>query len=189
MNHRRVRGFSWLVLAACIAAARPAEAEQEPVTAAVAIKLLSKILPHVQGYRGASGPGHVVVVHTSGPDSELFAKQMERAFSVLGSLAEQPHSVSLWQVGSELPLLDYCRQQRATLVYLAPEVGTSLLEGLRKQKLFVVGADPQQVQAGAALGFELVGARPRIVVNVAAAKAAGLVFGEELLNLSRVVTP
>lgn len=82
------------------------------------------------------------------------------------------------------------RTERAEIVYLSQG-----LEGLAKElpsqeggiSRIMVCADGGGVEVGCTLGVELDGERPRLVVNLKQANAAGLRFPPEFLRLARIV--
>ena len=76
------------------------------------------------------------------------------------------------------------------ILYVAPlrafdlEIITSIS---RKNKITTLTGIPEYVDMGIALGLELKGDKPRIIVNLTAAKAEGADFSSRLLKLARVI--
>jgi hypothetical protein len=53
--------------------------------------------------------------------------------------------------------------------------------------LVTVTGTPDYVESGVAVGFDLIGDKPRILINLTSAKAEGCDFDSQLLKLSRVM--
>jgi len=85
------------------------------------------------------------------------------------------------------------RQEAVDFVYLGtlnPKKNPELLKNIcrlcSKLKLGTFTANPEQLDSGVALVFSLKGEKPQIIINLEAARAQGLNFSSQLLNLVNV---
>jgi ABC-type uncharacterized transport system substrate-binding protein len=60
----------------------------------------------------------------------------------------------------------------------------SLLKQARAHQVLTVGTDPALTSKGVTMGFELVGSRPKFVINRNSAEAEGCDFSSQLLKLA-----
>ena len=85
---------------------------------------------------------------------------------------------------------DVLRHQRVTILYVAPLRGYSITEiaaaGVTAHAVTVTGV-PQYVEQGLAVGVRLLGDRPKLMVNLAAARRCGINFTSDLLKLAQVL--
>jgi hypothetical protein len=82
------------------------------------------------------------------------------------------------------------RQDSVSVLYVSPLRAVELdrvTTVTRPGRITSLTAVPSYVEDGVAVGLDLQGDRPRIVVNLGAAKAEGADFGAQLLKLARVV--
>jgi YfiR/HmsC-like len=63
----------------------------------------------------------------------------------------------------------------------------TLLEQAQRHQVLTVATDPAIVAKGTAIGFELVGGRPKFVINRKATIDEGCEFSSQLLKLARVL--
>jgi len=82
------------------------------------------------------------------------------------------------------------KEQDAEIVYFAAGL-EDIIKNVPSQsgstKRILVCADGADVQAGCAIGVELAGERPRLVLNLEQANNAGLRFEPDFLRLARIV--
>ena len=86
--------------------------------------------------------------------------------------------------------VEVLKEQDAEIVYFAAGL-EDIIKNVPSQsgstKRILVCADGADVQAGCAIGVELAGERPRLVLNLEQANNAGLRFEPDFLRLARIV--
>jgi hypothetical protein len=111
------------------------------------------------------------------------------AIGQIGTLGARPASVATHNFSSPAALLNASRE--ADVVYLMPGFSRTDLQAIAAAfadvNVLTVGASNGDAESGVALGFELEGSKPRIVVNLRQARAQRLEFSAHFLRLARVV--
>jgi hypothetical protein len=160
----------------------------------VPVPLRSAIVVRSAGYerRFSEQPGGAVLAviygksGTSADDGRAMAHAFARAASIGG------RSTRVVQIAHESlrNTVDELRGQRAEIVYFAAGLG-GLVQDIPSQEggvsRILVCANGADVAMGCVLGVELDGDKPRIVLNLPQANAAGLRFQPEFLRLARIV--
>lgn len=180
-----------LLLAAVSQLASASLADDATVPIDLQVDLLDRVVRFERNYSArVTDAAVVIVVHKAGVTASARAAARvaaELAHTLtLGSREVATHVHSFSSLDT---LAEACRG--AAIVYFMPGFTQSELRAM--VPLFVgtgvitVGADENDADYGATLGFELVSARPRIVVNLTQAREQRLDFSAQLLRLARVV--
>jgi len=157
------------------------------------VALLKKIVRYERGFveRTRAQVNLLIVVRAGSDGSERAAVQIGKAFEDSGGGgAAPPIRVTVHRFSTPATLRNAILGAGASIVYLTPGVTPDVeaiafaLEGL---PAITVAEDGADVDRGAVLGFELVYARPKIVINVGQARRQGLNFNSDLFRLARVV--
>jgi hypothetical protein len=88
-------------------------------------------------------------------------------------------------------LAERCRTQQVSLVFLSTNLERELgaiASSLSGVDVLTVGATAAYATRGTVVGFDLDEGKPRIVLNLARAKAQNVSFRAELLKLCHLVT-
>lgn len=181
-----------LVSAVTLGAGTPsAVADEVSVPIDLQVALLGRVLRYERTYASETTPVQVLVVSRSGsPASVRVGSQLTAALRRSGSLGGRAVSVTPVSYTTAAALRASANASRARVVYLAAGLGDQLAEidgALTDRDLFLVSTVGPDVERGAVIGFELVSSRPRIIVNLRAARARRLQFNGQFLRLARVV--
>lgn len=135
-----------------------------------------------------------ILFQSSFPASLQVKTEMERAMMIapikkVGTIPIRTLSLDLdqtarWDQGLKSAGID--------VVYLAPlreqaKALDRILLVCRQMRLTTVGSLPEYPGRGAAIGFEPLGDKPVIVINLTAARAEGADFNSRLLGMARVI--
>lgn len=139
----------------------------------------------------ATGTARVLVVHKSGDDeSRLVGGGFAKALSELHDIAGVPMQVDEMPLADPAALAAQCKAQHVAILYFSVGLEPSM-EGvagaLAGVDVMTIGASSTFAEKGAVVGFDLEEGRPKIVVNLARAKAHNVSFKAELLKLARIV--
>jgi hypothetical protein len=180
-----------LLFVAAVALPRGAEGDVS-VPASLQAQLVSKVALYDRNFAARANGNALVLVVQKGEDPEstraAFAMASElRRLADLGGVAK---TVDTMSYSSATDLASAVRGRRASIVYLsvglegeAPAIAGALAGG----NVLTVGATARLVEAGANVGFDLVGSKPKIFVNIATARSQGVQFAGEFLRLARIV--
>lgn len=146
-----------------------------------------------QGFAKRPGGAVLAVVAGKSGESSEDGKSMAAVFSkLLEKTKIAGRSTRVVQVihGSPGETAANLKSAGAEIVYLAnglESAASSIPAGEGGQQRLVVCSHGSQVGGACVLGVELVGDKPRLVLNLKRANAVGLRFQPELLRLARVV--
>lgn len=134
----------------------------------------------------------VAVVYKPGDAaSQSVAASWARAFSQLGGLRVKKAPVRAIEVPFDAAAIDEVVQKQGVDVLLAADGLDAELEAIARiaqpRKLITVGAKRAYVERGLVLGVFLEDEKPRIVVNLTAARAGGFRFSSAMLRLATLV--
>ncbi|MEX1275111.1 MAG: YfiR family protein [Bacteroidota bacterium] len=108
----------------------------------------------------------------------------------LKTLGGIPYRVLSFEIMSTMDEIDSALLDMVDILYATPLRSVDMNDvqrvTRRKQILTVTGV-PQYVEGGLALGIDMKGQKPQILINLPAAKAEGADFSARLLNLARVI--
>ena len=174
-----------LALGAILAVGSRAGAQDMPVPVEVQVPLVVKILSFDQARSEASEPLVVGVVfqsrnRTSAGVAEDVLAQLAAARGI------RVVSIDLDEIRD---LQAAVQEARARALYVAPlraVAVANLVSVTRSMQAVSFTGVPRYVEEGLAVGLEVSGGRPRIVINLAASRAEGARFSAQLLKLVRL---
>lgn len=181
-----------LVAAAVALFASVASADDVTVPVSLQLQLLARVATYDRSFAAqATAPAVVlVVVRRGNAESSRSAAQIEAGLRRTATLAGRPVTVERHDFASAAALRSAVQSRSAAIVYLTPgfagdasAIGQSL-DGLTVLSVSAVGADADN---GIVLSFELVEARPKLVVNLRQARRQGVQFSSQFLRLARVI--
>lgn len=189
----RARAAIGMAVCALLAAIYPlanAFADDVSVPIELQVDLLGRVAKFERtfGLKGTT-PAKVVVVSKAGSTASTRASaQLMTALGRAAKFAGRP----LTTVSHAFSNAETLKRAAAgaAIVYLTPGLSAemkSIAASLSGSQIIVVASSNGDVERGAVLGFELQSARPRIVVNLAQARAQKLDFNSQLLRLAKVV--
>jgi hypothetical protein len=134
---------------------------------------------------------HILLVpNAADPESIGTAHRMEAALRSIPEIAGKAHDERIAPFSSATDLVGECRSRRVAIVYLASglthQIPTirSALEGV---DVLTVGAVPEYVDLGVILGFDVLSAKPKLLVNLAQARRQHVDLRATLLKLAKVI--
>jgi hypothetical protein len=191
MRRRDLALCTMLLAAEVFLTAEPAWADELTVPIALQVSLLDRVVRFERSYAGRSDTPALVVVVTKMDEaaSVRAAALASAAIGQIGSLGARRASVATQTFSSPAALRSASRE--AAIVYLMPGFSRDDLQAiaatLADSNVLTVGASNGDAENGAALGFELGGSKPRIIVNLRQARAQRLDFSAQFLRLARVI--
>lgn len=196
MNARAVAGLIAGLLLEVLAALAPrALAAQEiAVPVAIQVPILVKILNFDRNLPGRAGDRLVVGV--------LFQSRYRTSANVAGEVCRTLQDLpagALGALGISCVAIDLdassaldsaLKRHRVQVLYVSPLRAVSLGDVTavsRSAGITTLTGVPRYVETGLAIGLEMKGERPEIVINLAASRAEGADLTAHLLKLARVV--
>ncbi len=179
--------LGWATGGAAAAPARAADALPAELQAALTFRALAE--DRALEARGG-GPVVIGLLFRSGQAAGENLELVE-AFSRLQSQTLRGHPVKVgFRAYQGLEDFEqWVERTQARVIYLSPRVPE--LAGLQrvclKRKIITVSSSLEVVQGGTPVGFVLEGGKPKLLINLEAAKAVGMDPAPELLELAQLV--
>lgn len=177
--------------------ARRASAQDEPVPVPMQIQIMVKILnfdrklPERLGGRLTVGVIYQGRYRTSANvGGEVCGTMMGLPQSALGSLSSLQLSCVKIDLDETPDLAAALRRERIQVLYVSPLRAYRLEDVVavtRPAQITSMTGVPRYVEAGVAIGVDMKGDRPEIMINLGASRAEGADLNAQLLKLARVV--
>jgi hypothetical protein len=179
-----------LLAAEVFLTAESAPADELSVPISLQVNLLDRVVRFERSYASrGDAPALVVVVTVDEAASVRAAALASAAIGQIASLGARRASVVTQTFSSPAALRSASRE--AAIVYLMPGFSRADVQAIAAafadSNVLTVGASNADADNGAALGFELEGSKPRIIVNLRQARAQRLDFSAQFLRLARVI--
>lgn len=168
------------------------QADDVSVPISLQVELLGRVAAYEQ--RFASQPSAeavvLIVVRRGHPESVRAAGQIEAGIRRSATLGGRRVRTVQHSYSNPATLRAGVDSNEAAIAYLTPGLGDQAagiarsLEGAPVLTVSAVGSDAER---GIVLSFELVAARPTLVVNLRQARRQGVAFSSQLLRLARVI--
>lgn len=169
--------------------ANAAYADELPVT--IQVQLLSKMATYVADCTpGDSGALKVLVVHPG-------AQPSRSAQAIAGAIAQAGQFGSYKVSSGFVPLADAPKlkavfaKEKPQFIFVAPEFDersiAAIVDAAGASTAVTVTGAPDHVKQGVVLGFSMVEARPRVLVNLKQANKQGISFHNGLLRYAVIV--
>ena len=186
---RAPRLLSVLLLAA-LTAGTAARADELPVQ--LQIQLLSKMTSSIPNLQPASGPLKVLVVFPGKADATSRAAQ-----TVVNAIRQTAKFGSFDTEAKPAPFIDAAAlkaliiAEKPQALYVPPEVDpaavAAIVEASSGTGVVTISATSDQPKQGIMLGFALMEARPRVLVNLKVARREQVEFKNALLTYTVIV--
>jgi hypothetical protein len=196
MASRLVAGLTAGLLLTGLAAPRAA-AQELAVPVAVQIPILAKILnfdrrlPERAGGRLVIGVLYQSRYRASATVAADVCQVLEQLpASALGALESMQRSCVAIDLDATAALDSALKRKGVRVLYVSPLRAVHLQDVAavsRAAQITTVTGVPRYVETGLAIGVDMKGERPEIVINLAASRAEGADLTAHLLNLARVV--
>jgi hypothetical protein len=156
-------------------------------------QLVSKIGAFDRNFAARAGSNALVLVVEKPGDNDSvdvgthFASALASIHKVGGTSVQ----VDVLAFTTAASLAERCRAQRISLVYLSTSLEAdvaAIATALSGVDVMTVGATAAYAIKGTVVGFDLEEGKPKIVLNLARAKAQNVSFRAELLKLAHLVT-
>lgn len=167
-------------------------ADDVSVPISLQVELLGRVAAYEQRYASQANAEAVVliVVRRGHPESVRAAGQIEAGIRRSATLGGRRVRTVQHSYSNSATLRAQVDASEAAIAYLTPGLGDQVggivraLEGAPVLTVSAVGSDAEQ---GIVLSFELVAARPTLVVNLRQARRQGVAFSSQFLRLARVI--
>jgi ABC-type uncharacterized transport system substrate-binding protein len=187
-----IRG--WLALFLLLLAGPVALAQEMPVPADLQAGLLLKLLPFDRALKERAGAEIVVVVvyqprfRLSSEAKSVFIRTLKR--DAAGHINGLPLRLVELPLDESTDFAAALQRTAADVVYLAPLRAVdiaALARAARQARVLSFTGVPEYVTQGAMVGVAERRNRPSLVINLGAARAAGVDLRSELLNIAQIV--
>jgi hypothetical protein len=162
------------------------------VPATLQAQLASKVASFDRNFSArAGGNAHILIVFKGGDGesqrmANVFAGSV-RDMKEFGGAAKDVEIVAFSGAGA---VAAACKSKHAAAVYLSSGLendAAAVGSALAGADVLSIGASGAHADKGTVLGFDLEGGKPKLVINVARAKAQNVSLKAEVLKLARVV--
>ena len=182
---------AWLALMAIALVATAAYAEVS-VPPKLQAQLIAKIAAFDRNFAARAGGNALalIVFKPGDAESSQLAQQLAAELRDGGDVGGVTKTVEVVPYGGAPALAAACSARKAALVYLSAGLereSQAVAGALAGGDVLTVGATGAHAEAGAVVGFDLEGGKPKIVVNLASARAQNVSLKAELLRLTRIV--
>jgi hypothetical protein len=169
-------------------------AQQSAVPADMQAAILTRMLNYDRALKSRAGDTVVIAVIAKPQDRTSAQTQAEMIKAISALLSDKVQGLPLAVVSGDYKdpadLAAWLTQKKVQVLYVAPGLAKEL-DGIRgvcaEMKIVSVSAVRDFVERGLVAGIVLKENRPRILVNLPAATAAGLDLDPKLLALSEVI--
>jgi hypothetical protein len=181
------------LLAGLCAWPRRGLAEEAPVPISLQVELLLKVAAYDKNLtqRGASRVGLLVLVKQGDPDSGRSAAQARLALSKVTDILGLPLDSTSAVHSDPAGLIQLLRATNVAILYLMPGFSESELAAIAEAcagiSVLSVGALARYVERGTVLAFDLVGGKPKLLVNLTRARKQQVDLSSSVLKLMRVI--
>lgn len=184
--------FLLAALALALTLIAPTASADVSVPPKLQAQLSAKIAAFDRNFAARAGGNALVLVVFKPGDSEStqLAQQVAAAFGDLGDVGGLPKTVDVVPFADAAALAATCRGRKAALVYLSAGLDRdagAIAAALAGGDVLSVGATGAHAEGGIAVGFDLDGGKPKIVINLASARAQNVALKADLLKLARIV--
>ena len=170
---------------------RRAHAEDVSVPLPMQVQLFASVADYDKGFaERAKGKVKIVLLTSKNPDSARAATQVQSGLGRVVLIGGQPHEESVVRFESGSALANLCRSNGISVVFLMPGFQSEIadiksnLDGVNVLTVATIGS---YVQQGIVLGFDVISGKPKLLVNLAQARAQKVAFKAELLKMVKVI--
>jgi hypothetical protein len=184
------QALSLLAVVALLAVSSPARAEVR-VPVQLQAQLSAKIAAFDRNFGARAGAtAKVLVVQKAGNDESAHtATLFVAALQALGQVGGVKAEIEVVTFHSAAAIAERCRSGHVALAYFSAGLETEMggiAQALAGVDILTIGASAVHAERGAVVGFDLEDSKPKMVVNLASAKAQKVELKAELLRMARV---
>lgn len=161
------------------------------VPASIQAQLIAKAVAYDRNFaaRAREKAKILLLAKSNEPESRLVAKEMNGAFSSIGTVGDRPHEEQILLYTNAASLAETCKSRSIAIVYLGPGFADdidAIRRALTSIDVLSVGGVADYVPNGIVLGFDLVSGKPKLLVNLGQARRQHVDFRADVLQLMRV---
>lgn len=181
-----------LVLVVALVALLPLPARAEVrVPAQLQGQLAAKIAAFDRNFSARAGAtAKILVVQKAGnEESARTATLFVAAIQALGQVGGVKAEIEVLTYQSGAAIAERCRAAHIALAYFSAGLEaemSGIAQALAGVDVLTIGASAAHAERGAVVGFDLEDSKPKMVVNLASAKAQKVELKAELLRMARV---
>jgi hypothetical protein len=189
---RRAQSGVAIAVAALLAWATPTSAEEPPVPIPRQAELLVRVAAYDRNMvpRAAGKVRVLIVVKPDDADSRGTAAAMEYALSKFDKIAGLADEVSTVPFAGGAALAAACKTNHVSIVYVTPGLDAQIPDivgALDGVDVLTAAAIPRFVGQGVVLGFDLVSAKPTLLINLYQAKRQNVAIEPRVVQLMKVI--
>ncbi|MDP9149770.1 MAG: YfiR family protein [Myxococcota bacterium] len=189
---RIARTAAAAILAGALAWPRSVSADTVSVPVGLQVDLFTKVADYDKTLLGrAEGVVRVlVVIRSRVPESASIGARVLNALSSASRISGLPHEDSSVEFTDVASLVARCKAHSIGILYMTPgltDVDEALARALADLPVLSVSASAEGVTKGMTLGFDLVGAKPKLLVNLSACRRQGVQLSSDVLKIATVV--
>jgi hypothetical protein len=167
-------------------------ADSASVPIGLQVDLFAKVADYDKTLPGrAEGVVRVLVVTRGGvAESAAAAARVVNGLSNLSRISGLPHEDSAVEFTNAPALAALCRERTVGILYLTPglaDVDDAVATALTGVPVLTVSASAEGVSRGIVLGFDLVGSKPKLLVNLASCRNQNVVLSSDVLKIATVI--
>jgi hypothetical protein len=181
-------------LVACFScSSRLAFADEAPVPISLQVALMLKVAAYDKNLpsRAGSKARVLVLVKAEDADSVRAAAQATNALSNAAPIAGLPAESATKTYADAAGLANQIVSERVSVLYLTPGFSSDELRevahALTGLSVLSVGALARHASQGTVLAFDLVGGKPKLIVNLKQAQKQNVELSSSVLKLMRVI--
>ena len=167
-------------------------ADEVSLPVSVQMALLVKVAGYDRSMAARAGDKVriVILVKTGSEESTRVATTAAKSLADEDTIAGLPHEQTVLAFAGATSLAQLCRARRIAIVYLTPgftdEEITAIASAFDGVDVLTATAVANAVPKGIVLGFDLVSAKPKLLVHLGQARKQNVKLGAEVLKLVKV---
>lgn len=170
----------------------PRRASAGSAPTALQAQLIGRLAAFDRSFAARAGSVAKVSLHYKAKDAESASvtNTVAKATGALADIGGLKPEVAVAELGDPAKLAARCRAEHIAILYFGVGTETDMpqvAQALNGVDVLSVGGSGLHAERGAVVGFDVEEGRPRIVVNLRAARAQKVSLRSELLKLARVI--
>jgi hypothetical protein len=154
-------------------------------------ELVTRLAAYDKNMKARSGDrvSTIVVIKSGDVDSERGGAQLVAALNRIDHVGSLPHAVSSVSYSNATALAQSCKSNRVGVVFITPALANEIAAirtAFDTADILTIGPSSEMTRNGLALGFELVGSRPKLFINLPQATKQNVTLPADILKLMTV---
>jgi hypothetical protein len=181
---------AWIagVLALAVSGLPLAHAQESGVPPTVQADLISKVALYDRNFAPRAGNRAVILLASRRgvPDSLRAATQLSAALQEQKTIGGLPHDELLYEYSDPAALVATCREKHCAIIFFGPGFSQEV-ERLRMAldgvNVLTISSVPNDVRNGIVLGIDLIGGKPKLLLNMPQARRQQVDFHSDVLRM------